>query len=183
MDSEDRHAWEQSCRGDLDAFSGIVRRHQGWLRAYLRARMTDWSEADDLAQEVFLTAYRRIHDFRGEGELEPWLKVIAKNHLRNHIRKRRDECVGGSEELSRLMDQETAGIVIGRPSLEALAECMRKIEGPSLTLLKDRYVEGKSVRELAAESGRGYSALTMQLHRLRELLADCVRQKMELSEG
>lgn len=183
MDSEDKEAWEQSCRGDLDAFSGIVRRHQGWLRAYLRARMADWSEADDLAQEVFLTAYRRIHDFRGEGELEPWLKVIAKNHLRNHIRKRRDECVGGSEELSRLMDREAGGIAIGRPSLEALAECLRRVEGSSQTLLHDRYVEGKSVRDLAAESGRGYSALTMQLHRLRELLADCVRQKLEISEG
>lgn len=183
MDSEDRSAWERSCRGDLDGFGDIVRRHQGWLRAYLRARMSDWSEADDLAQEVFLTAYRRIHDFRGEGELEPWLKTIAKNHLRNHVRKRRDQYVGGSEELGRLLDQDAGGIATDRPSLEALAECLRQVEGASRSLLNERYVEGKSVRDLAAQSGRGYSALTMQLHRLREILADCVRRKLELSEG
>ena len=91
--------------------------------------------------------------------------------------------MGGSEELSRLIDHDTGGISIGRPSLEALAECLGRVEGPSRTLLHERYVEGKSVRDLAAESGRGYSALTMQLHRLRELLADCVRQKLEASDG
>ena len=183
MDSDDRIAWERSCQGDLDAFSGIVRRHQGWLRAYLRSRMADWSEADDLAQEAFLTAYRKIHQFTGEGELEPWLKTIAKNHLRNHVRKRRDECVGGSEELGRLIDSEQGGIPISGHSLDALADCLRRVEGPSRTLLNERYVEGKSVRDLAAESGRGYSALTMQLHRLREVLADCVRKKIEIAEG
>ncbi|WP_035614087.1 sigma-70 family RNA polymerase sigma factor [Haloferula sp. BvORR071] len=183
MDPEDRIAWEKSCQGDLDAFSTIVRRHQGWLRAYLRARMADWSEADDLAQEAFLTAYRKIHQFTGEGELEPWLKTIAKNHLRNHVRKRRDECVGGSEELGRLLDQDAGTIAVSSGSLDALADCLRRIEGPSRALLNERYVEGKSVRDLAAESGRGYSALTMQLHRLREVLAECVRRKLELPEG
>ena len=184
MDPDDRIAWQKSRQGDLDAFSGIVRRHQGWLRAYLRSRMADWSEADDLAQEAFLTAYRKIHQFTGDGELEPWLKTIAKNHLRNHIRKRRDECVGGSEELGRLLDkEEIASIPISNGSRDALSDCLRRVEGPSRELLTERYVTGKSVRDLAAESGRGYSALTMQLHRLRELLAECVRRKVELSEG
>ena len=183
MDPVDQHAWERSCEGDLDAFSGIVRRHQGWLRAYLRARLRDWNEADDLAQEVFLTAFRRIQQFRGEGLFEAWLKTIAKNHLRNHLRKRREDYVGGGEELGNLMDHTTHAIEISGPSLEALAECMRRIEGPSRSLLNERYVEGRSVRDMAAGSGRGYSALTMQLHRLREVLAECVRRKVEVMEG
>ena len=53
-----------------------------------------------------------------------------------------------------------------------------KIGGPARELLEQRYIAGRTVRELAATSGRGYSALTMQLHRLREVLAECIRDRV-----
>jgi RNA polymerase sigma-70 factor, ECF subfamily len=50
-------------------------------------------------------------------------------------------------------------------------------------LLNQRYLSGKTVREISSASGKGYSALTMQLHRLREILAECVQRKLEVSES
>lgn len=177
------HAVKRSQEGDLDAFGELVRLHEGWVRGFLRSRIRDWSSADDLAQDVFVTAFRRIRDFRGESGFEAWLRGIAVNHLRNFVRKRREECIGGSDELQGLLDREPPGIEAGGPSLDALQECLRRIDGPSRELLDARYVKGRSVRELAAESGRGYSALTMQLHRIREALAECVKRKLEFSES
>ncbi len=159
-------------------FNDLVREHEGWVRGFFRARLRDWTAADDLAQDVFVTAYRGLKKFRGDSSIATWLRGIALNHLRNFIRKRREQCVGGSEELQVLMDsagsdgsdRDEGGM------LEALRECLSRVDGPARELLQKRYVVGQTVRELAAESGRGYSALTMQLHRLRESLADCVKK-------
>lgn len=168
--------------GDLDAFGELVRVHEGSVRAFLRSRIRDWASADDLAQDVFVTAFQRIRTFRGESDLGSWLRGIAMNHLRNFIRKRREECIGGSEELQAFIDGGTVAWCPGSQepdTLEVLRECLDRIDGPSRRLLQERYGEGRTVKELAEMHDRGYSALTMQLHRLREVLADCVKLKLE----
>jgi len=180
--SRDEELLCRSKAGDLDAFSELVLANEGWLRGFLRARLRDWSSADDLAQDAFITAFQRLKGFRGDSSFESWLRGIAVNHLRNFIRKKREECVGGSEELQILIGEACDGWeddVPGGARIEALQECLSQIEGKSRALLEQRYVIGKTVREISKESGRGYSALTMQLHRLREALADCIKLKLQ----
>ena len=137
------------------------------LRGMLRARLGDWTAADDLAQDAFVTAFRKLRDFRGDSSFESWLRAIAMNHLRNFIRKRREMCVGGDAELQELLGAGDGAACREGERLAALRECLKRIQGPSRELLDSRYVTGKSVRQISAETGRGYSALTMQLHRLR----------------
>lgn len=172
---------ENARRGDLDCFGALVRRHEATIRGYFRVRLRDWAAADDLAQDVFVTAFRRIREFRGDSSFETWLRSIALNHLRNYLRKHREELVGGTEELCEIMDS-AAGEAFGGESeggvLAVLRECLERLDGPARQILEERYVIGRSVREMAQATDRGYSALTMQLHRLRELLADCVRGKL-----
>jgi RNA polymerase sigma-70 factor, ECF subfamily len=169
-------------KGDPDAFAAIVRDNQRWLRGYFRSRLADWAFADDLAQDVFVTAFLKIRSFRGDSSVETWLCGIARNHLRNHLRKHREQALGGSEEMQALLEQscdEWPGEEpVGR-TLEALAACKERLPCLSRDLLDLRYVEGKSVREIARETGKGYSALTMQFHRLRDLLAECIAKELE----
>ncbi len=171
----------QARGGDLSAFGGLVRLHEGWVRALLRSRLTDWSAADDLAQDVFITAFRKIHHLRDGASLEAWLRSIAVNLLRNHYRKRREEYVGGSLELDFLFNEQTLPCDAFSPSLDALTECLDSISGDSRRLLEKRYLHGLTVREISKETGRGYSALTMMFHRLREALTACVETKLEQS--
>lgn len=108
------------------------------------------------------------------------------NHLRNFVRKRRELCMGGNEELQALIDHGAdtfLGVSNESNALDALHKCLGKIDAPARDLLTARYVTGRTVREISASSGRGYSALTMQLHRLREALAECVQRNMEGAES
>lgn len=88
--------------------------------------------------------------------------------------------MGGGVELQLLMShaEEEGDVFLGHEAVDALRECLEKIEGPSRDLLNARYAVGKTVREIAKETGRGYSALTMQLHRLRSSLAGCIQQTL-----
>lgn len=170
--------------GDLNAYSALVRLHHGGVRAYLAVRLSNIHDAEDLAQEAFVIAFQRIREFDPARPFGPWLRGIALNLYRNHRRKFRADPVGGSAELQDLVDavlerRNPGGREAAR--LSALRDCLDQLDGPARTLLTARYGEGVSVRDLAGRSGRGYSALTMQLHRLRELLSECIERRMVAS--
>ena len=181
MDENEQSALVQKAqRGDLAAFGQLVRAHQGWLRAGLRSKLRDWTAADDLAQDSFVTAFRKIKTYRGDGSFESWVNSIAQNHFRNYIRKKREDYVGGEFELEALLSEGHEEIpVAGNNSLDALRECLAQVKGLSRELLDSRYVEGKTIREISKESNHGYSSLTMKLHRLRSSLADCIQLKIQ----
>ncbi|MBX3742231.1 MAG: sigma-70 family RNA polymerase sigma factor [Akkermansiaceae bacterium] len=170
-----------SQQGNIDAFGKLVLLHEGWLRAFLRARLRDSHAVDDLAQDVFVTAFLRVRDFRLGESFEAWLRGIAINHFRNHVRKRRESHIGGQAELDELMSQRPEISLCGGSLLEALEECLSRLNPASRELLDERYLKGHTVRTLSAESGMNYSALTMRLHRIREQLAQCVQLKLGMN--
>ncbi|MCB1095027.1 MAG: sigma-70 family RNA polymerase sigma factor [Verrucomicrobiae bacterium] len=186
---EEQDLIQKATSGDLSAFDVLIRAHEGGVRAFFRVRLFDWSTADDLAQDVFVTAFKRISTFRRDSRFSVWLRGIATNHLRNHLRKRRDVPVGGGAELQRVVsdrinlqyDDQFSGReaeLEEQVLLESLMACLTKLDDKSRMLLQRRYMEQRSVRDIAIETSKGYSALTMQLHRIRESLAECIRRKI-----
>jgi RNA polymerase sigma factor (sigma-70 family) len=74
---------------DRRAFAELVRRHQGAIRTLLRRLAAgDAALADDLAQETFLRAYRRLSTFRGEARFGTWLHRVAWNAWLSEARRR-----------------------------------------------------------------------------------------------
>lgn len=76
---------------DENAFAELVRRYQSPVRGFL-LKMTngDAHLADDLAQETFLKAWRKLDAFRGESRFSTWLFSIAHNQWRMHARTRKE---------------------------------------------------------------------------------------------
>jgi RNA polymerase sigma-70 factor (ECF subfamily) len=77
---------------DRHAFAALVRRHQAPVRALLR-RLThgDDALADDLSQEAFIQAFRKLSQFRGEARFSTWIYRIAYNAFLMHARTRKPE--------------------------------------------------------------------------------------------
>jgi RNA polymerase sigma factor (sigma-70 family) len=75
--------------GDKHAFDKLVRRHQSRVRAQLRRLLGDnWTHADDLAQETFVLAWRKLEQFRGESRFSTWLYRIAHSCFLQFLRNR-----------------------------------------------------------------------------------------------
>lgn len=91
----DTHLVEAARHGSDEAFARLVERHQQALRAFLRRACRNWSLADDLAQETFLTAWSRIGRLSPEANVRAWLCGIGYNKaltaLRSDRRTRRRE--------------------------------------------------------------------------------------------
>ena len=167
-------------RGSWAAFAELVRRNQASVRTCLAVRLEQPHEAEDLAQEAFVTAFRKLAEFDPERPFGPWVRSIAFNLLRNHWRKFRAVGIGGGEELAALVEQRIAVRHVENEGgeLGALLDCLEELDGGARALIDRRYADSASVHEIAAEQGRKYSAVTMQLHRLREILGACIQGKL-----
>lgn len=175
---------EASRRGDLDAFSRLVLRHQGALRACIAVRLDEPHHAEDLAQEVLILAYRKLAEFDARRPFAPWLRGIAFNLLRNHWRKARAVPYGAPEELLSLADAEIDALHEECREGDwqaALQSCLGELDGAPRQLVRTRYEEDVGVAEICRRSGKKHSAVTMQLHRIRLQLRECVERRLGLA--
>ena len=102
--------------GNVDAFEALVLRYQGKIVNYASAMTRDASDAEDVAQETFVRAYRSLHQFRGDSSFKTWLYRIATNVARTHCRLR----AGQSRLVEQSLDDDTQALRAGDvPSGEA----------------------------------------------------------------
>lgn len=84
----DRTLVDEAKSGSLDAFESLVRRYQHRVVNYVQAIVRDSGEAEDVAQETFIRAYRSLGRFRGENAFKTWLYTIATNTARTALERR-----------------------------------------------------------------------------------------------
>jgi RNA polymerase sigma factor (sigma-70 family) len=75
--------------GDSEAFDEIVERHKGAVFRAALAALRNREDAEDVTQETFITAFRKLETFRGESQLRTWLSRIAWNRSMDHRRRGR----------------------------------------------------------------------------------------------
>jgi RNA polymerase sigma-70 factor (ECF subfamily) len=90
--------------GEAEAYRALVERHERRTYRFLLKHVAQADDAEDLAQETFLQAYRSLTGFRGEGQFTTWLIGIALNVARNHHnRSRAPAGAGDADELESLL--------------------------------------------------------------------------------
>ena len=112
---------------DRHAFGELVRRHQGQTRALLRRLCKeDHALADDLAQEAFLQAFRKLSQFRADAAFGTWLYRIAYNVFLMHVRSRREEI--SLDEAMPPEDEEASGKAGPEPGSGVEVESVRELD-------------------------------------------------------
>ncbi len=118
--------------GDDVAFGMLVRTYQGKVRSFL-LRMTKGNQAlaDDLAQDTFLEAWRKIAQFRAEGTFQSWLYRIAWTRFLMEVRKRKPDNAELDDDLAA---PDTQASTLARLDLERAMQRLSSPERASLTL-------------------------------------------------
>ena len=75
--------------GDESAFGLLVQRHKEKVRNIAYITLSNAAVVDDIAQEVFLTVYKNLNNFRFESQFTTWLYRITVNKCKDHLRKRK----------------------------------------------------------------------------------------------
>ena len=171
--------------GDHQAFSQLVRLHQAVVRAYVGGHVREPQAADDLAQEVFLRAFRRLDAFQlpESGSIRPWLLGIARNllleHLRAEIKTHTRLGLEAALDARQLDSVEGPGDPLeAERRIEALHDCVAKLAPAAANLVARHYFERQTLASLAAEEHKQESALRMRLLRIREALRACIEGRI-----
>ena len=158
-------------RGDQGAVRLLVDRYQRRVIGLAWGLVGDHADAEDVAQEAFLRAFRSLRTFRGQRRFRTWLFQIAINTARTHRRtraRRQEEAVGGSIDLD-----TTAGggsleqAVIARDRIHRALETLPADLREAVVL---RDVNGLDYREIAAALGVPIGTVESRIFRGRARL-------------
>ena len=86
--AEDQALLERCRKGDLGAFEEIYRTHSPRLYSLALRMLGNPADAEDMLQEIFLSAHRKLEGFRGEAALGTWLYRLATNQCLDYLRSR-----------------------------------------------------------------------------------------------
>ncbi len=177
---------ERSRAGDPGAFAELVAAHQGRVRAYIGGSIRRPDVVDDLAQEVFLSAFRSLDAYKGDAPFGVWLLGIARfktlMHLRDEVRRFARESGSVDSVLgplrARMIESDEADLARRELEILALQRCLETLPDDGAQLIGERYFKARSVGEIARDHGKREGALRMTLLRLRQALRDCVEQRL-----
>jgi RNA polymerase sigma-70 factor, ECF subfamily len=177
-------------RGDKGAFDALVLKYQHKLVKLVMRYVRNAAEAEDIAQEAFIKAYRALPQFRGDSAFYTWLYRIAINTAKNAVVSRdrspieydldRNTSEESYDMQGRMKDAETPeGLVltdeirtIVNAAIEALPEDLR-------TAIVLRELEGLSYEEIAAAMDCPVGTVRSRIFRAREAIDRRLREVFE----
>lgn len=161
--------------GEIEAFEELVAHFDQRILGFLRQRLGNDHDAQDVTQETFVRAWRSMARFDPARDFATWLFVIARRTASNHCRSRRphDEI---SEDLPSA-DTPPFESADGHERAEILWACARRLKPRQFEALWLRYAEGFSVAETAKVLGLTSIHTKVILHRARNDLARKLKGK------
>jgi RNA polymerase sigma-70 factor (ECF subfamily) len=167
--------------GESREFSLLVREFGLPVRAFIHSRVQSRADAEDLAQETFIAAFRGLKKFQLEGSFEAWLIGIARHRVQSHFRSAgrrqaakqrfREECLA---RIDAELDAE--GKELKRSQLAQLMECIEQLPERMRRVVRAR-LRGEPGARVAERLNTSRGAVYMLQLRANGLLRDCIERE------
>jgi RNA polymerase sigma-70 factor (ECF subfamily) len=176
--TQDQALIERLLAGDRAAFEAIVTAHQKAIYGYLRARLLQINDAEDLAQEVFLRFYLARARFDTANLIRPWLLGIARNLLKEHMRKiKRRKETGWTRLCLELEDLVQGDADLYDDVLLHLPVCLEGLGQSAREAIELRYQGELQLAEIGQKLHRSEGAIKLLMFRARQALKYCLQNK------
>jgi RNA polymerase sigma-70 factor (ECF subfamily) len=177
-------------RGDKGAFDALVLKYQHKLVKLVTRYVRNPAEAEDIAQEAFIKAYRALPQFRGDSAFYTWLYRIAINTAKNAVVSRdrspvdydfdRDSIDESYDMQGRLKDSETPeGLVLTDEIRQTVNAAIEQLPEDLRTAIVLRELEGLSYEQIAATMGCPVGTVRSRIFRAREAIDQRLREVFE----
>jgi RNA polymerase sigma-70 factor, ECF subfamily len=174
----DRGLVDQAARGDREAFDELVRRYQGPIVNLARAMTSSSPDAEDLAQDAFVRAWRSLGRFRSDSLFRTWLYGIAVNVIRTHrgrgarLRRLFWNAPAGRGDTANPIERASVGDGIEAPLAmrEAIDRALATLPGDMREAVILRDVQGLEYKEIAEALGVALGTVESRIFRARQRL-------------
>ncbi len=163
-------------RGNADAFSELVRRHQHTVYSLALRYMRDPALAEDMAQEAFLKGYRLLRGFRGDCRFSTWMYRVTCSVCLTEIARRSRR---GEVALEPNAPEESvAPDPAAKDSAEIIRRCVTKLPEKYATIVTMYYLDQAPYEEIAAAMEIPVGTLKTWMFRARKELRVLVEQEL-----
>ncbi len=169
---------EAVLRGEVDRFEGIVRRWERPLVNLAWRYVRNEAIAEEMAQEAFVTVFRKLRKWRRDAKFSTWLFALANNRYRSMLRKRRpaiaegfdlEALTAGARIEGELLEKDRAGIV--RRAVTFLPAIYRDA-------IVVYYFEERDLATTALRLGVPAGTVKARLHRARKMLEERLKRML-----
>ncbi|MEM9076725.1 MAG: sigma-70 family RNA polymerase sigma factor [Bacteroidota bacterium] len=174
-DTTDQYLIKRTLDGDTRAFGRLVEKHQNYVFT-LVVRMIKTREAsEEVAQDVFIKAYKSLKDFKGDSKFTTWLYRIAYRAALDHIRKNKkrqktDELLEEITESELTLSENPFERIQEKEQKEYIKKCIRKLSENDAAIVTLFYFEEMSIKEIGKITGLSDDNVKVKLHRSRKKL-------------
>lgn len=162
--AEDGELVRAARTGDESAFARLYDRYARMVHGVLIARVPR-QDVEDLVQDVFLTAWRRLDDLRDPAAFGGWIAMIARNRATDAHRR-------GADHVELPPDLQSPGTAGAEAEAHAALDAIRALPDAYRETLTLRLVEGLTGPEIAARTGLTPASVRVNLHRGMKMLRD-----------
>lgn len=193
-DEEEKRLVARLKRQDEAAFNELVRMYQSRIYRLTYRMLGDAGEAEDLAQEVFVTVFKAIPRFREESKLSTWMYRVATNHCKNRIKFLQRRARGKKREFDEIADANQVAsasmstssrlprpdeLTQGRELEELVRLALAELRDEQRELIVLRDIEHHTYEEIQERTGLNLGTIKSRLHRARAILVERVKALQE----
>jgi RNA polymerase sigma factor (sigma-70 family) len=171
MQMEELQIIERIRRGDTNAFSYLVAKYQDVVFSIALKVLKNRDDAEEMAQETFIKAFRSISSFQGKSKFSTWLFSIAYNTCITSVRKKKFKTT--SIDYIQLNDEQEDwdDFDLSEEEISKILEMsLKKLPEDDYTLVILYYYEEQSIEEISCIVGLSESNVKVKLHRARKKL-------------
>lgn len=164
-------------QGDSQAYASLVQRYQNFVFTIVLRYVKSREDAEEVAQDVFIKAYRSLTDFRGSSKFSTWLYTIATTTSITALRKKKPDVQSLDNEAvferAEHLDGGMNANVIEQKSRVALVNnAIQLLSADDAQVITLFYKGGQTLEEIAHICGKEVNAVKVQLHRARTRLKE-----------
>ncbi len=152
----------RSLAGDGAAYAELLRKLQGYLRAYYARRVGRAAEAEDLLQETLIAMHTRRQTYDPTRPFTAWVHAIARYKLIDYYRRTKRRAEDPLDDADMLFSSSDAQAAEAQLDVERL---LHRLPEKTRRLIRDVKIEGLSTAEAAARHGMSESAVKVGVHR------------------
>jgi len=158
--------------GNTQSFSVLLKRYQRPIHALVRQIVSNREDAEELTQDVFIKAFRKLDSFKGGSSLSTWLYRIAWNTAISETRKKRLIYPEFDENQFANLPDETVDEVLEKENdelqLQRLEKAIERLQPEEKALITLYYTESKPLAEIALILNLSAENAKVKLHRTRK---------------
>ena len=173
--TDETRAIQRALAGDTESFRLLVERYEKAVMRMIRNVTGATQSCDDLAQDVFLTAFAKLHSFDpGRSRFSTWLLTIARNRSINYLKKKRPKTRG---QLPARVDNRTPLAMLAQQEAFArLDQTLDLLPGRQRRAFVLAEFEGLPYEQIAQIEGTRVGTIKSRVSRARAKLTEALRQ-------